>query len=132
LAPVTPAAIEAFRHKFFGPIDNYMAWHKGYSAFTDFDCLNHLSPTDQQLAAAELLLALENQTADPRAILGLGHLKHLPAIPVLHTYMVSVPVYVLEAIYRIDPARLDLGQVAEHLHATNSNAYVLQDLLIGL
>lgn len=126
------ASLEVFRQKFLGPIDQYLAWHDGYSSFTDFDLLDQLSPPDQQTAAAELLHALEKRKADPRAMLGLGHLRYRPALPALHTCLSTSGTYALEAIARIDPSELQVAQVQQVLHANAEKEYVLLELLIGL
>jgi hypothetical protein len=126
--------LAAFRHAFFGPLDNYLAWHDGFSSQTDLACLDALSPTGQGQAAAELLAALRAGTADARALLGLGHLRYAEALPLLHDYVRrgAFASYALEAIASIDPAGLYLPMVAASLRAKAATEYQLLDVLIGL
>lgn len=123
--------MESFRQAFFGPIDNYLAWHDGYDSVIDVAAsLGELSPTEKELAAAELVRALEHGPADARVILGLEYLRHRPALPALHNYLPKAANYVLKAISQIDPTQLDLQRVARMLEAKDT--YTLIDVLTGL
>jgi len=126
--------LAAFRQAYFGPIDQYMAWHDGFGFLTDLACLDALAPTQQAQAAAELLAALRAGTADARALLGLGHLRHAEALPLLHDCLRRgfYALYALEAIARIAPAGLYPPIVAAQLRAKALTEYQLMDLLIGL
>ncbi|GAB2768944.1 hypothetical protein HNQ93_000241 [Hymenobacter luteus] len=123
--------MEFFRQAFFGPIDNYLAWHDGYDSVIDVAAtLNQLSAAEQELAAAELVRALRQGPADPRVVLGLAYLRYRPALPALHDYLPRAANYVLQAISQIDPAQLDLQQVARVLETRDT--YPLIDVLMGL
>lgn len=129
--PLQLYSMESFRRDFFGPIDNYLAWHDGYDSVLDVAAsLSRLSPAEQQLAAAELIQALQQGPADARAVLGLGYLRHTPALPALHGYLPKAANYVLKAISEIDPAQLDLPRVACLLEIRDT--YTLMDTLMGL
>lgn len=130
--PESPLA--AFRRAYFGPIDNYLAWHDGFEAQTDLTLLDQLPPVAQAQAATELLAALRAGTADARALLGLGHLRHAEALPLLHHCVRrgTFALYALEAIARIDPAGFYPPLVAASLRAKASTEQHLLDVLIGL
>ena len=123
-----------FRRAYFGPIDQYLAWHDGFGSQTDLACLDALAPAQQAQAAAELLAALRARTADARALLGLGHLRHTEALPLLHDCLRSgfYALYALEANAQIAPASLYPPVVAAQLRAKALTEYQLMDLLIGL
>lgn len=126
--------LAAFRRAYFGPIDQYLAWHDGYGSQTDLACLDALAPVQQTQAAAELLAALRAGTADARALLGLGHLRHAAALPLLHNCLRRgfYALYALEAIAAINPAGFYPPIVAAQLRAKALTEYQLMDLLIGL
>jgi hypothetical protein len=128
------AALAAFHQAFFGPIDQYLAWHDGFGFQTDLACLDALTPAQQAQAALALLAALRAGTADARALLGLGHLRHAEALPLLHHCLRRgfYALYALEAIAQIDPAGLYPPLVAEQLGSKKTTMYQLIDLLIGL
>ena len=123
-----------FRRAYFGHIDNYLAWHDGFDSQTDLALLDQLAPAEQAQAAAELLAALRAGTADARAMLGLGHLRHAEALPLLHHCVQrgTFALYALEAIANIDPAGLYPPLVAASLHARASTEHHLMDVLIGV
>ena len=125
----TPLA--AFRRAYFGPIDQYLAWHDGYEA--DTACLAALSPAERAQAEIELLTALRSRSADARAVLGLGYLRSEEALPLLHHYLRQdlYAQYVLAAIAQINPAGLDRLLLAEVL-TTTTQASHLMDVLVGL
>ena len=131
---LAPDPLAAFRHAYFGPIDQYMAWHDGFSFLTDLACLDALAPAQQAQAAAELLAALRAGTADARALLGLAHLRHNEALPLLHDCLRRgfYALYALEAIAQIAPAGFYPPIVAAQLRAKALTEYQLMDLLIGL
>ena len=106
MSSITSPALAAFRHEYFGAIDQYLAWHDGFRA--DEACLRALSPTECPQAAAELVAALRAGRADARAIIGLGYLRWEDALPLLHALLQQgfYSLYVLEAIAAIDPAGL--------------------------
>lgn len=123
--------MESFRRAFFGPIDNYLAWHDGFDSVIDVAAsLGGLSAAEQEQAAAELIHALEHGPADARVVLGLAYLRHRPALPALNNYLPKAANYVLQAISQIDPAQLDLRQVARVLEARDT--YTLIEVLTGL
>jgi hypothetical protein len=128
------SSLAAFRHAFFGPLDNYLAWHDGFDSQTDLTCLDALTPTAQDQAAAELLAALRAGTADARAMLGLAHLRYAEALPLLHDYVRrgAYALYALGAIAAINPAGLYPPLVAASLRAKATTEYQLMDVLIGL
>ena len=145
LSPESPLA--TFRRAYFGPIDQYMAWHDGFGFLTNLDCLDALPPAEQATATTELLAALRAGTAttellaalragtaDARAMLGLGHLRAAEALPLLHDYVRRgwAALYALEAIAEINPAGLYPPIVAAQLRAKTSTEFQLMDLLIGL
>jgi len=131
-SPESPLA--AFRRAYFEPIDQYMAWHDGFGFLTDLHCLDALAPAQQATVATELLAALRAGTADARALLGLGHLRHAEALPLLHNFVRRgwAALYALEAIANINPAGLYPPIVATQLRAKKSTEFQLMDLLIGL
>jgi len=126
--------LAAFRHAYFGPIDQYLAWHDGFDSQTDLGLLDQLAPAAQAQAATELLAALRAGTADARALLGLGHLRCAEALPLLHLCVRrgTFALYALGAIATINPAGLYPPLVAASLGAKASTAYHLLDVLIGL
>ena len=130
-ATLTPLAV--FRQVYFGSIDQYEAWHDGFSFVTDLACLDALAPAERA-QAAELLAALRARTADARALLGLAHLRYSEALPLLHDYLRcgAYAFYALEAIAAINPAGLYPPIVAVQLRAKRSTEYQLMDLLLGL
>jgi hypothetical protein len=133
MAPsASPLAV--FRRAYFGPIDQYLAWHDGFDSQTDLACLDVLTPTEQHQAATELLAALRAGTADARALLGLGHLRYADALPLLHDYVRRnvASLYALGAIAAINPAGLYPPIVAARLRAKNAVDYQHIDLLVGL
>jgi hypothetical protein len=132
LIPKNPLA--AFRHAYFAPIDQYLAWHDGFDFFTDLACLDTLAPAEQATAATELLAALRADTADARALLGLGHLRHAEAFPLLHNYVGRglYAFYALAAIAEINPTGFYPPIVAARLRAKDSTESQLIDLLLGL
>ena len=123
-----------FRRAYFGPIDQYMAWHDGFGSQTDLACLDALAPAQQAQAADELLAALRARTADARALLGLGHLRYAEALPLLHDCLRRgfYAFYALDAIAQINPAGFYPPIVAARLRARASTEYQLMDLLMGL
>ena len=127
--PDTPLA--AFRRAYFGPIDQYLAWHDGFNA--DTACLAALSPTERAQAETELLTALRERSADARAILGLEYLRSEEALPLLHHCLRQdfYAQYALGAIAQINPAGLDRTLLADVL-TTTTNASHLMDVLVGL
>lgn len=132
VSPESPLAV--FRRAYFGPIDQYLAWHDGFDSQTDLACLDALTPPEQQQAATELVVALRAGTADARAMLGLGHLRAAEALPLLHDYVRRgwSALYALEAIAAINPAGFYPPIVAARLPAKASTESQLMDLLIGL
>jgi len=130
--PESPLA--AFRHAYFGPIANYLAWHDGFASQTDLALLDQLAPAAQAQAAAELLAALRAGTADARALLGLGHLGHAEALPLLHHCVRrgTFALYALGAIAQINPAGFYPPLVTASLRAKGNSEYHLLDVLIGL
>lgn len=131
---VSESPLAVFRRAYFGPIDQYLAWHDGFGFMTDLACLDALSPAGQATAAAELLAALRARTADARAMLGLGHLRHAEALPLLHDYLRrgAFALYALAAIAQINPAGLYPPIVVALLRAQASTEYQLMDALLGL
>ncbi|MGI4871589.1 MAG: hypothetical protein ACRYFX_10470 [Janthinobacterium lividum] len=129
--PATESPLAVFRHAYFAPIDQYLAWHDGYEA--DFACLAALTPTGQAEAAAELLAALRAGTADARAIMGLGYLRYAEALPLLHDYLrrSAYSMYTLEAIAQISPAGLYKPLVVKAL-SPKVDWTQLIDVLTGL
>jgi hypothetical protein len=132
--PPAESPLTIFRRAYFAPIDQYLAWHDGFSFMTDLACLDALTPAEQPTAATELLAALRAGTADARAMLGLGHLRCTDALPLLHDYIRRgwSALYALEAIAEINPAGLYPPIVATQLRAKSITEYQLMDLLIGL
>lgn len=130
----TESPLTTFRRAYFAPIDQYLAWHDGFDFFTDLACLDALAPTQQATAATELLAALRVGTADARALLGLGHLHHAEALPLLHDYVHRgvYAFYALAAIAEINPAGFYPSIVAARLRAKDSTESHLIDLLLGL
>jgi hypothetical protein len=128
----SPLAI--FRQAYFGPIDQYLAWHDGFDFFTDRACLDALAPAEQQQAASELLAAVRVRTADARVLLGLAHLRCAEALPLLHDCLRRglYSFYALEAIAAISPVGFYPPIVAAQLRARASTEYQLMDLLLGL
>jgi hypothetical protein len=126
--------LAVFRQAYFGPIDQYLAWHDGFGFQTDLNCLDALTPADQAQAALELLAALRAGTADARAVLGLGHLRYAEALPLLHDCLRRnfYALYVLQAIAQIAPAGLYPPLVAEQLGSKKPTLYQHIDLLMGL
>ncbi|RZL08374.1 MAG: hypothetical protein EOO62_15410 [Hymenobacter sp.] len=126
-------SLATFRQAYFGPIDNYLAWHDGFQYLTDLSCLDALTPAQQQQAAEELLAGLRADTADARAMLGLGHLRYAEALPLLHRCISRrrFTLYALEAIAQINPAGLYPPMIARQLIA-ESPVDQLIDLLVGL
>ena len=133
--PATPSPLVLFRQAYFGPIDQYQAWHDGFSFVTDLACLDALTLAERAQAATELLAALRARTADARALLGLAHLRYAEALPLLHDYLRRgvYAFYALEAIAAINPAGFYPPIVAARLRAKHSiTEYQLMDLLLGL
>lgn len=132
--PAAESPLASFRSAYFAPIDQYLAWHDGFGFLTDLTCLDALTLAEQATAAAELLAALRARTADARALLGLGHLRHADALPLLHDYLRRgvFALYALQAIAQINPAGLYPPLVAARLRAKNTVDYQLMDLVIGL
>ncbi|MGI4762293.1 MAG: hypothetical protein ACRYF0_16405 [Janthinobacterium lividum] len=132
--PPSENPLADFRRAYFGPIDQYLAWHDGFGFLTDLACLDALAPAQQAQAAAELLAALRAGTADARALLGLGHLRHAEALPLLHDCLRRgfYALYALGAIAQINPAGFYPPIVAAQLRAKALTEYQLMDLLIGL
>lgn len=132
--PAIESPLASFRRAYFAPIDQYLAWHDGFGFLTDFACLDALAPAEQTTAAAELLAALRAHTADARALLGLGHLRHAEALPLLHDYLRRgvFALYALQAIAQINPAGLYPPLVAARLRAKDTVGYQLMDLVMGL
>jgi hypothetical protein len=118
--------LEDFRRAYFGPYDHYLGWHDGYDA--DLGVLDRLTPQQRLEAEAELCEALRAQRADPRVILGLGHLRSRSALPVLHDNLTRFGIYVLGAIASIDPTALVPDSVLAHL----SNNKLSEDQVYGL
>lgn len=128
---LTSPTLASFRQAFFGPIDNYLAWHDGFDSVIDVAAtLGGLSAAEQEQAAAELMHALEHGPADARVVLGLAHLRHHPALPALNRYLPKAANYVLQAISQIDPAQLDLERVARTLEARDTQTLI--EVLTGL
>lgn len=128
---MTSPTLLSFRQAFFGPIDNYLAWHDGFDSVIDVAAsLGGLSAAEKELAAAELIHALEHGPADARVVLGLAYLRHRPALPALNSYLPKAANYVLQAISQIDPSQLDLRQVARTLDAQDTQTLI--DVLTGL
>jgi hypothetical protein len=127
------SSLTAFRQAYFGPIDNYLAWHDGFQYQTDLACLAALTPAQQQQAAKELLAGLRAGTADARAMLGLGHLRYANALPLLHQCLRQsfATYYALQAIAQINPAGFYPPVVAELL-ANPAKQHQYMDLVIGL
>ena len=127
---VTP--LDAFRHAYFSPIDQYLAWHDGYEA--DPAYLTALSATERVQAEQELLAALRTQQGDARAVLGLSYLRSEEALPLLHQCLRQNRYvhYALTAIAAITPARLDRTLLRHVLLEKNSSASHLIDVLLGL
>jgi hypothetical protein len=127
----TDSSLTAFRQAYFGPINQYLAWHDGYEA--DLACLDALTPTEREQAAQELLEALRAGKADARAVLGLGYLHYEAALPLLHEllrrHMASF--YALGAIAQINPAGL-YQPLLTALLTPKIGDYQLIDLLMGL
>jgi hypothetical protein len=132
--PDAASPLATFRQAYFGSIDQYLAWHDGFSFMTDLACLDALTPAGQSQAAAELLAALRARTADARALLGLGHLRYAEALPQLHDCLRRgfYALYALDAIAQINPAGFYPPIVAARLRAKASTEYQLMDLLLGL
>ncbi|OGX85961.1 hypothetical protein BEN47_14015 [Hymenobacter lapidarius] len=107
-----------------------MGWHGGYDA--NFSVLDRLTPHHRLLAQAELCQALRAQTADPRAVLGLGHLRSRASLPVLHDNLMSFGIYALGAIASIDPAALATDRVLALLSSNKLSEGQLYRLAIGL
>ena len=128
--PLPASSLAAFRRAYFGPIDQYLAWHDGFDA--DTACLAALSPAGRAQAGTELLTALRQRTADARALLGLGYLRSEEAQPLLHHCLRQgfYAHYALTAIAQINPAGLDRALLADVL--TTTNASHLMDVLVGL
>ncbi|MCC3152902.1 hypothetical protein Q3A66_07835 [Hymenobacter sp. BT770] len=120
-----------FQVAYFGRVDHYLGWHDGYTA--DSDCLDALTSLERQQAEADLMDRLRKGTADPRAVLGLGHLRSEEALPLLHRCLrqSGFAIYALEAIAKINPAGLYQSDLAALL-APTTDAYVLINLLVGL
>jgi hypothetical protein len=123
-----------FRRAYFGPIDQYLAWHDGFDAQTDLTCLDALTPAERQQAAAELVAALRAGTADAHAMLGLGYLRYPDALPLLHDCLRRgvASLYTLGAIAEINPAGLYPPLVATCLRAKSTTEPHYIDLLMGL
>ncbi|GAB3635743.1 hypothetical protein GCM10027422_13330 [Hymenobacter arcticus] len=126
-------SLAAFRQAYFGPIDNYLAWHDGFQYQTDLTCLAALTPAQQQQAAEELLAGLRAGTADARAMLGLGYLRYANALPLLHQCLRQsfATYYALQAIAQINPAGFYPPVVADLL-ADPAKQHQYMDLVIGL
>ncbi|HEX8505828.1 MAG TPA: hypothetical protein VF630_10700 [Hymenobacter sp.] len=122
--------LEEFRRAYFGPYDHYLGWHDGYDA--DFGVLDRLLPQHRREAEAELCEALRTQRADPRVVLGLGHLRSRAGLPVLHDNLLRFGIYALGAIASIDPTALDANQVVAHLSNKKLSEEPLYGLAIGL
>ena len=122
-----------FRQAYFGPIDNYLAWHDGFQYQTDLACLDALTPARQRQAAEELLAGLRAGTADARAMLGLGHLRYAEALPLLHHCLRQsfATHYALQAIAQINPAGFYPPVVSELL-VDPARQHQYMDLVIGL
>lgn len=125
--------LAAFRQAYFGPIDNYLAWHDGFQYVTDLACLDALTPAQQQQAAEELLAGLRAGTADARAMLGLGYLRYADALPLLHQCLRQsfATHYALQAIAQISPAGF-YPPIAAALLADPARQHQYMDLVIGL
>lgn len=130
-APLTADSFKTFRRAYFGPIDQYLAWHDGFDA--DTACLAVLSPDERAQAEAELLTALRQRTADARAVLGLGYLRSEEALPLLHHCLRQnlYAHYALTAIAQINPAGLDCALLASVLNTSTNDSH-LMDVLVGL
>ena len=126
----TASPLDHFRQQYFGPVDHYLGWHDGYEA--DFPALDQLTPADRATAEAELCASLQADRADPRVLLGLGHLRSRAALPLLHAYMPRSGIYALQAIARIDPAALDADRVLVLLRHPKIEESDLYGLVIGL
>lgn len=125
-------ALETFRQKFFGPIDQYLAWHDGFDSFTDLEALDRLSAAERVVAEQELIAGLqEPRGADSRAVIGLGHLRSRAALPVLHALLPAAGSYVLPAIASIDAQATDWARL-DALLRSGLSQYELLDLLVGL
>ncbi|WP_035566777.1 hypothetical protein [Hymenobacter sp. IS2118] len=107
-----------------------MGWHDGYAA--DLKVLDQLAPQHRLLAEAELCQALRSQTADPRAVLGLGHLRSRASLPILHDNLLRFGIYALGAIASIDPAALATDRVLALLSDNQLSEDQLYRLAIGL
>lgn len=129
--PLPASSLAVFRRAYFGPINQYLAWHDGFDA--DTACLAALSPAGRAQAETELLTALRQRTADARAVLGLGYLRSEEAQPLLHHCLRQgfYAHYALTAIAQINPAGLDRALLANVL-TTATNALHLMDVLVGL
>ncbi len=134
MLPTPATSLAAFRHAYFAPIDQYLAWHDGFDFFTDLVCLDALTPAEQVTAATELLAALRAGTADARALLGLSHLRCAEALPLLHDYVRrgAFAFYALAAIAEINPAGFYPPIVATQLRTKATSEHQLIDLLLGL
>ena len=128
------SSLDSFRRAYFGPIDQYLAWHDGFDSQTDLACLDALTPAEQEQAATELLDGLRARTADARAMLGLGHLRYAAALPLLHDCLRrgTYALYALGAIAEINPAGFYPPIVAAQLRNKALTEYQLMDLLLGL
>ncbi|WP_046244558.1 hypothetical protein [Hymenobacter terrenus] len=118
-----------FRQQYFGPVDHYLGWHDGYEA--DFICLDQLTIAERGQAETELLAAVQTRPGDPRALLGLGHLRSRAALPALHNCLPFWATYALNAIAQIDAQALDKAQLLHELRNTTSE-YQLIDFLVGI
>jgi hypothetical protein len=111
--------LEAFRNEFFGEIDQYMAWHDGYSANTSV--LDLLNDSEKSIAETELTEALQFKNADPRAVIGLGHLKSERALPLLNRLacISAYGYYAIQAIANTNPQSLDADLICQALKSGN-------------
>ena len=126
----TSTPLGHFRHEYFGPYDHYLGWHDGYRV--NEAALDVLNPEDRATAETELCDALRTGLADPRALLGLGHLRSRAALPLLDGYLSKAGIYALEAIARIDPEALDANRVLAIMRSDRASETQLFDLAIGL
>ncbi|HEX8326800.1 MAG TPA: hypothetical protein VF629_04620 [Hymenobacter sp.] len=129
-APSFSDPLDDFRRAYFGPYDHYLGWHDGYDA--DFGVLDRLTRPHRLEAEAELCEALRTQRADPRAVLGLEHLRSRAGLPVLHDSLLRFGIYALGAIASIDPTALDADRVLAHLSNRKLTEEQLYSLAIGL
>ena len=126
----TRSPLEHFREEYFGPYDHYLGWHDGYRA--NEAALDVLAPADRIRAETELCNSLRTGLADPRVILGVGHLRSRQALPLLRAYLSKAGIYALEAIARIAPKELDTNWILQIMSSSKATETQLFDLAIGL